>query len=162
MSLIQDSSSSDRVPEKSLLSLSLKKGIKNFNTPTKAPEVLEVNPVIQNNIENYNEKSNLTLFNETDELKETAHEIVVSTIDSSNIAFLVSLTGYLYFEFGFPLDTVVLSMLFLTFLLLLRSLNSFFCGQENRKKNLSDFLDLFMMMFCLVFFNFLSPFFKKC
>ena len=121
ISLIGDSSSlsCDRIPEPSHLSFAKNKKkkqseINQSNIPEKSYETIEnlSNP-IQNNQNNQNNQTNIgipqnnqQITNEetlSNELTKIGNEILVSTMDSMNSGFFLSLASYFFFELCFPL-----------------------------------------------------------
>lgn len=166
MSLIHDSSSSDRLPDKSLLSFANKNLPRNTNTHEKTIENLNLESFnFNNNEEIMPIPDSILTLDESEELKKIAREIVISTVDSSNVTFLLSLAGLLNYELGLPLYIMMISSIFITFLVFLRGLFRFYSLSASQKefklKYFSDLLDLGMIfllivhlliLFCILYF----------
>lgn len=162
VSLLGDSSTStDRVPDSNIFSFANKKKkndrikVAVLEKSNETSEILSVN-----NPEINNDSNPITLNIKNEEeidplFKQIANDILISTIDSMNSAFIFSLISFLFFELCFPIWILLSVFLFLVVFQIIRNLNYFAQlrseeEKESKIKILSQLCDLVFTMIIIV------------
>ena len=152
----ENSTSFDRVPEPILHTFDYKKKKSDINQAEKS----EINSNLsqsQNNQLNFtNPPTNqqLTEENMSPELILIANDILVSTIDSVNSVFFISITCLLYFEVGFPVWILLIVFFIIGLIHFIRSIGYYYAlnkeENDHKFKLLSEIFDELLLLIIIV------------